>query len=350
MRRRASQKRMAAVLKILAALMDGESLGVRDVLGRGHAVSDSAARRRFALLEAEIKGVSRSDRRPHKWSFEWPEERQTSRTAVLAVQLAQSLLAFLEHGALDAELDVLVKDLMGRLPAAERHAAPDVSRMFFAKTRTVPTASLPDVVDLIARAMFDQQCIEYRYTHFRGNAERVVLEPYSLVFHDEGLYCIGSAAAKRGEAENPITISNLARMRRLKVSKRAFVYPRRRRYDPEQLFRHCFGLFIPKNKDERPARIVLRFAGHWGTYLQRHQWHATQTVPTKTPDGRFEVGFRLYLLPDLVRWIVGLGHEVEVVRPEELKHLVREARDGTPAAGTIAAPPDIAPEGTSPEA
>jgi hypothetical protein len=52
------------------------------------------------------------------------------------------------------------------------------------------------------------------------------------------------------------------------------------------------------------------------------EWHPTQTLaPLLT--GELEFGLRAPICPDLVRWILGYGKDVEVLEPKALRDQIR---------------------------
>ena len=88
-------------------------------------------------------------------------------------------------------------------------------------------------------------------------------------------------------------------------------------YDPEQVFRDSFGIFL-----DRPVRsVVLRLHARWRTYAETHTWHESQAV--HAGQGGIEVRLRVGLCPELEAWILGFGEQAEVLAPKELRDRVR---------------------------
>lgn len=95
-------------------------------------------------------------------------------------------------------------------------------------------------------------------------------------------------------------------------------------FDPDALVRGGFGAF---GSGERMREMRLRIYGDAAKRLAGRQFHHDQTV-APTDDGfelRFPVsaaGDRPYL--HVIQWILGQGHEVEVLAPSELRRALKE--------------------------
>jgi proteasome accessory factor B len=125
--------------------------------------------------------------------------------------------------------------------------------------------------------------------------------------HDHQLYVVGRD--DRGEL-HPYRFS---RIRSVDVLDETFDYPGRTEYDPEQVFRDSFGIFL----DLPVHDVMLRLHKQWTTYAQSHRWHDSQKVEV-APD-HVIVRMRVRVCPELEAWILGFGEEAEVLAPAVLR-------------------------------
>jgi predicted DNA-binding transcriptional regulator YafY len=125
--------------------------------------------------------------------------------------------------------------------------------------------------------------------------------------HDHQLYVV----ARDGEGElHPYRFS---RIRSVDVLDESFSYPDRLAYDPEQVFRDSFGIFLGLPVQD----IELRLHKQWATYAQSHRWHDSQRVDVA--GDHVVVRMRVSVCPELVAWILGFGEQAEVLAPAELR-------------------------------
>jgi predicted DNA-binding transcriptional regulator YafY len=236
------------------------------------------------------------------------------------------MLGAFREGEIGRILQNVLQDHVSRLPADVPVTAGD--RMFVPRTRLVrPTGVDVDAVDRVATAIAELRRVAFEYVTFAGDECEVELEPWSVVFSDEGVYVLGMCVDGPDTQLQQRRLYNIARMTNLRILETAFVYPLPAEYDPDELFEHSFGVFLPPD-DEQPAAIILRFATRWGAYLEHHKLHSSQFDCQVTEDGP-EVCLRLYVTYDLVCWIRGLGEEVEVVQPEGVRRWVQSGRGAT---------------------
>lgn len=315
--------RVRFMFRVLRRLMDGEKLTVRDVL-KNAPMQDAAVRRHLESMEEIIPGVQSIEKRPRRWYYSVNSGPAPERPAALALKMCRAMLPLIHGSKMDKCLKSFCGDFFRQLP--DGTSVPhDVSRIFFAKTHSVPSEGFKaETVDMLVNAIVDQRRVSITYEHFEGNLENIELEPYTLVFADPGLYCYGRCAiADADRHTNTERIFNIMRIRHARLSRNSFTYPERHEYDPEKVFEHCFGIFFPASKEEQPETVVLRFGSRWKHYLKTHRWHKSQTLPEEQSDCTLLVKLKVYLTDDFVRFIRGKGDDVEVVFPDFLKRRVQ---------------------------
>jgi predicted DNA-binding transcriptional regulator YafY len=70
--------------------------------------------------------------------------------------------------------------------------------------------------------------------------------------------------------------------------------------------------------------VVLLFTPEAGRWVVEEQWHKSQQAEP-LPDGRVRVTYHVSITPEMVRWLLYYGAEVQVERPAWLRARVREA-------------------------
>jgi predicted DNA-binding transcriptional regulator YafY len=185
----------------------------------------------------------------------------------------------------------------------------DIDRKFWFLRRG-GEAGLKDrsqLLDEAIEAVLHHRAIAIEYTRFGGWVELVKMEPLSIAVHDHQLYVIG-----RSEAGH-LHPYRFSRVVSVDVLERTFRYPSLAEYDPEQVFRDSFGIFL----DRPVAKVVLRLHARWATYARTHRWHDSQVVVVRRDHVRVEL--RVGVCPELEAWILGFGEQAAVVAPKELR-------------------------------
>ena len=78
-----------------------------------------------------------------------------------------------------------------------------------------------------------------------------------------------------------------------------------------------FGLFRGK-----PVRVVLRFSRAVARLITERRWHASQSAAPLL-GGELELCLRVPRSPELTRWILSYGKDVEVLEPKSLRDQIR---------------------------
>lgn len=316
-------------LGLLARLMkSGRELALSDLIegdgGRRDAVSAHLAR-----LAKHLPTLVSGRRTPTglRYQFHWPEAAQVNPHAVLAIRLAHRLLAAFGESGIGDELSRMVVDLDARSLRREQ-LPPDLSRLFFAKSRMLsPLGADPNVLEQVAKAAMQAHLIEFDYTTWSAKTPHLVVEPWSVVFADEGIYVLGMTRESSEEKyASTRRIYNIVRVRNLVVRTETFTYPNREKYDPEVVFRHSIGIFV-REDDEAPEQVVVRFDRRWAPYLAQNRWHASQSDPVDVDEGRVEVTFTLLITQELSRWLRGFGKDIEIREPALLRTWVESGED-----------------------
>lgn len=164
----------------------------------------------------------------------------------------------------------------------------------------------------VGEALFRSREVEFDYLKPRADVpERRRVQPYHVACID-GQWYLFAQDLVRGD----IRTFALARMRALKVLARPFSRPLG--FSIETLLASSFGVF----HGGRVQAVRLRFTRVVARFVCERQWHASQKV-TPLDGGGCELTMKVVDSPELKRWILSWGKEVEVLSPPELRAHVR---------------------------
>ncbi|CEF49440.1 unnamed protein product [uncultured bacterium] len=176
-----------------------------------------------------------------------------------------------------------------------------------------PIADL-ETFDKVSRAAIRQEEIELEY-HKPNSDEPVklrILRPHHLTSVGGAWYTFATAPER-----NTIRTYAIGRMRKVNLTGRKF--ERLEGFDPATYLANSFGIF----GGEAPEKIRLRFTKTAATWIEERLWHASQKL-TRKKSGELDVEFHVCIAPDLERWILGWGSEVEVLGPAKLRRKIAE--------------------------
>lgn len=153
--------------------------------------------------------------------------------------------------------------------------------------------------------------MEAEYHSFgRDAVSRRRLDPVQLWYQQGGIYVAAYCHTRR-----QVLTFALERFRRVCLTEDTFEAPRE--FNLERYLEGSFGLFRGE-----PVRVSLRFSRHVARYVAERSWHPTQVLsPLLT--GELQMTLRVPLSPEVRRWILGYGKEVEVLEPKGLREDIR---------------------------
>jgi predicted DNA-binding transcriptional regulator YafY len=174
-------------------------------------------------------------------------------------------------------------------------------------------ALLDDLVDAVLRS----RIATIDYLHFDGSKETLRVQPLSMAIYDHQIYVI---AKRPNGLRYPFRLS---RVQAVDVSSDSFEYPSRTAYNPTELFRHSFGVFVT---DDQPiVKVRVQLEDRWRVHAQTHRWHPTQSL--EDGPGGLVVTLEVRECWELKAWILGFGSEAVVLDPPHLaKEIAQIAR------------------------
>ncbi|HPA20168.1 MAG TPA: WYL domain-containing protein [Verrucomicrobiae bacterium] len=209
--------------------------------------------------------------------------------------------------SLEAAFQKLTAGLSDKISFSWTHVEGSVS--FRQSGTTVPDLRL---FEKLGEAVFRSREIEFDYLKPRAEApERRRVQPYHLACIDGQWYLFGHDLV-RGEMRT----FALTRVRALKVLAKPFLRPLG--FSIETLLAASFGVF----HGGKPQAVRLRFTRAVARLVSERRWHASQKVEA-SQNGGCELLMRVMDSPELRRWILSWGAEVEVLAPVALRAHVR---------------------------
>lgn len=311
-------------LRVLAALMRGETLDKETAAERAGMKPDSVHRNLQLLLE-HVPGVEVDrSRRRYIYSFNpknlvgpMPAEERVTLASAIAMSLGAAFGRVLTGSIYRAEFIRLRDDVIQRLAQSRKQQFSAMSRKLAVvigheELLEDKGETLDDVLDAVIRG----RRLRMKYENFDGVSSERTVEPYSVAVYDGHLYLIGLDVAKRNAG---VRTFRFARIWDTDVCEEAFPYPAPNLYDPEVLLRDSFGIFEGSGD---PVIVRVRLSRSWAVYAKHHRWHESQKVIEQHKDGSVDLELRVRLCPELQQWLLKFGEEAEVISPAELRTVI----------------------------
>jgi predicted DNA-binding transcriptional regulator YafY len=304
-----------SLVRLVNRLLDGHVL-TADVIAAELGIKHAAAARRMKLL-GTLNGTVKDkiDRRPALKMVTLPGMTEIDSHQVVTACLLSSLAPVLRDTALRPSVEKLRSQLLAR--SRKYHRTKDADRKFWfvarGGERALPKAG-PELIAII-EAILESRWITFAYEDFEGRPKQVKARPLTLAVHEHQFYVI--ASPEEGPAFYPY---RFARMNRIE-EKRKFDYPSTAEYDPQNVFRHAFGIFID---NKAPIEDVhLRLSARFRHYVTSHRWHESQQQ-RELPDGSVDLTLQVRPCDELVRWVLWFGPDAEVIAPRSLREKVSD--------------------------
>ncbi|MDO8476193.1 MAG: WYL domain-containing protein [Candidatus Rokubacteria bacterium] len=169
----------------------------------------------------------------------------------------------------------------------------------------------PLILELVRAIVRRTRCRVAYQSPARNRPRTSPFDPYRLLSVHGGLYCVGFSHEHRH-------VINLAvdRIHDLQPTSESFeIDPT---FDPKRLEAEAFGVSW-----EDPIEVVVRFSADQAPYVKEREWHPSQRLKDLR-DGGVELTFKAGGEFEIIRWVLGWGAAVEVVRPLSLRRAVSE--------------------------
>ncbi len=170
---------------------------------------------------------------------------------------------------------------------------------------------IQETLRLVQEALRSHRTLEAEYHSYgRDAVTRRRLDPVHLWTQQGGIYL----AAHCHQRQEVRTFA-LERMRQIRLTGDTFAPPAD--FDVERYLAGSFGLFRGQ-----PVQVAVRFSKGVARYIAERQWHPTQQVSPRLT-GELDLTLHVPVCPELTRWILSYGKDVEVLTPRSLRAAIR---------------------------
>ena len=322
---------MVRILGLLAALLEGGRPSVRELASRFNTRRETIYRDLRALSDAGYPIVGdENGRLSHPRLLDRTVHAVTARIQMTEEEIAALLWAGRHQGPrgpLGKALPAACTKLRTMAASKKESLVAELGEATASRSRAKKDYSGHDatILRLVQAIICRRTCrVTYRSPH--GEAKTYPYHPYRLLTVNGGLYCLG-----RVPSCDTITTLAVERIRELQVTDEGFTVSTD--FDFDRHSNEAFGVVW-----EEPMTVVLRFRSDQAPYVAEREWHPSQHLRTLA-GGDVELTFHAGGTYEIVRWILGWGDAVEVLRPARLREAVAEqlrnaahiyARRGTP--------------------
>ena len=175
---------------------------------------------------------------------------------------------------------------------------------------------IPDIKEKINQELFNtvfdamKNCrsltFDYRPLQKSSFMERTI-DPYHAVCQKGNWYVIGKCHDK-----GDVRIFSFGRMKNAVIKGTKFNIPKD--FNTSDFFDSEMGVWL---SDRIPLEVELLFDKEIGTYVTTRIWHSEQ-IMQELKDGSVYLKFKTTQKKELIRFILGQGHTVKVLSPQEL--------------------------------
>lgn len=245
---------------------------------------------------------------------------------LFALGLAQPLLQQYKNTPIEKQLSAIFEKIESRLPENVQ-----LNSGISSANLTFIANPIPLIDEEVFKTVFDALknhktlTFDYRPLQKSTYMNRTV-EPFHAVCQKGNWYliCREINPPKENNTVHPsgdIRNFALSRIKNPVETKNQFAVPKD--FDVNNYFDSETGVWL---SDTKPILVELEFSSEVGTFALDRIWHKDQVVKEKA-DGSVYVSFKTTQLREVVRFVLGQGHTVKVLGPEELRAaVVDEAR------------------------
>ena len=186
--------------------------------------------------------------------------------------------------------------------------------------RTITT----EIWSTVINGLRDQKTLMIRYRKVAHDAAETakdaLVNPYHIANLQGEWYLFGAYADISGKSEKSQRRQfSIARIEEATVTNESFQVPVD--FSPEKLLADTFGRFTGNGIETYHVR--LRFTKKVAGLVMEREWHAKQTIK-RLRAGDVELTFPCRGLYEVQSWVLGWGHDVKVLEPNELRTMVRD--------------------------
>jgi predicted DNA-binding transcriptional regulator YafY len=183
------------------------------------------------------------------------------------------------------------------------------------QTRAVPLLNL-EIFDALGTATARRQQLELAYRKpGQREAELRVVDPYHLA-NINGEWFLFAFDHLRQDIRTFVP----ARVKAIRPTGKTFVRPQK--FSLEKRLHDSFGVHSAKGE----FHVAIQFNEQVADYVREKRWHDSQEL-VELKAGGVELRLRLSSLEEIERWVLGWGGNAVVIKPPELRDMVRQSAE-----------------------
>lgn len=283
-------------------------------LAEKYEISEKTARRNIIYLRDRLNAPLVFDH-SHNGYFYHDQTFSLSEISLSAHDLATLLLArdLLKNIAGQTIASDVAAAAAKIASAMERHGADIENVDNTVSLRFVEHTRINDrVFKCLLQSCINRQPVAFSYASpARKEPTERTVDPYHLYNYMGNWQLVGWCHLRQNYRN-----FNLLRISAIRPLDRTFVM--QNDFSPEHYFSSSFGIF----KARKTQQVTLRFTPEKARWVAGQIWHPHQKE-TLRKDGSLELTFPVAAYPELLMEILKHGAGVEVIRPTELRKLVR---------------------------
>lgn len=226
---------------------------------------------------------------------------------LMTLYLCRNQLAFLCGTPFQDDLDAIFARIRSSLPPRSVAHLERIATVMAPKFSGVRDyASRREQLLLLRRALLFQYRCRIRYRPPRREVASYLFDPYTLLFHQQGLYLAGYAHNRKA-----LRLFLADRIESVELTDERFEVPED--YRPQQLTGGSFGLISEQEMDVR-----VRFGPAVAHLVRERQWHESQRLEV-LDDGSVELRMRVGGRTELLAWLYSYLPHVQVLEPDDLR-------------------------------
>lgn len=233
-------------------------------------------------------------------------------TELMSLHLGRHLLVPLRGTPAGAAIHTALEKVSAALDPAAKTFLASLGQTIAARTlQAKDHAHASETLRMLQQALQERRTVEAKYHAFgRDTVSNRRLDPLHL-WHQQGSIYLAAYCHTRRQ----VFTFALERFRHVRLTDDSFETPRE--FNLDRYLEGSFGIFRGE-----PIRVCLRFSRQVARYVAERQWHPSQAVSLLLT-GELEMTLRVPLSPELRRWILGYGKDVEVLEPKSLREDIR---------------------------
>ena len=233
-------------------------------------------------------------------------------TELMSLHLGRHLLVPLRGTPVGQAIHTALEKISATLGPAPKSFLTSLDQRLSARTvQANDYDRVSETLRLLQQALQERRTVEARYHSFgRDRISSRRLDPVHLWYQQGGIYLAAYCHTRR-----QVLTFALERFREVRLTADTFETPRE--FNLDRYLEGSFGIFRGE-----PVPVGLRFSRQIARYVAERQWHPSQVLSLLLT-GELEMTLRVPLSPELRRWILGYGKDVEVLGPKSLREDIR---------------------------